>query len=280
VRRIAAALVVLLSSACAFAAAAATSTAAPLAYLALDCKQDVYALRGQPVQLSRLAVSGFVGDAIQATAKSLPAVNALAGATAFNLGLTIQVGTVGDDPTITGKAIADAVVPVAASLPQFAPNKDAGLTALRDAVTKNCGMTIHPLDGAQDDSDEQGTTGQEQPGSGAAGDGYKNPDQLWLYTPEKLTGRTPLRDYGDIPAAAPGAWSPSPSSRYGSEVPGYTPQFGFVGTHDDQGLRTAGNAEALPITQTDGIGLPVLLAVLALSVVTGTLVRTWVLRRA
>jgi hypothetical protein len=281
VRRIAAAVVVLLSSACAFAAAATTSTAAPLAFLALDCKQDVYALHGQPIQLSRLAVSGYVGDAIRATAKSLPAVNALAGATAFNLGSPIQVGTVGDGTAVTGKAIADAVVPAAASLPQFAANKDAGLTALRDAVTKSCGMTVHPLDGAQDDSgDDQGTTDQEQAGSGAAGEGYKNPDQLWLYTPEKLAGRTPLRDYGDIPAAAPGAWSPSPSSRYGSEVPGYTPQFGFVGTHDDQGLRTAGNAEALPITQTDGIGLPVLLAVLALSVVTGTLVRTWVLRRA
>ena len=279
-RRIAAALVAVLASACAFVGAASMSTAAPLAYLAINCKQDVHASPGQPVQLSRLAVSGFVGDAIQATAKSLPAVNALAGATAFNLGLPLTVGTVGDDPAITGKAIADVVVPAAASLPQFASDKDAGLAALRKAVTENCGMAINPQAGS-DDADDQGSTGTaDTPGSGVAGDGYKNPDQLWLYTPEKLTGRTPLRDYGDIPAVAPGAWSPSPSSRYGSQVPGYTPQFGFVGNHDDQGMRTAGNAEVLPVTHTDGIGLPVLLAVLALSVVTGTLVRTWVLRRA
>lgn len=278
-RHIAAALVGLLASACAFAAAASTSSAAPLPYLAINCKQDVHADKGRPVQLSRLAVSGFVGDAVQATAKSLPGVNALAASTAFILGLPVQVGTVGDDPEITGKAIADAVVPAAASLPQFASNKDAGLAALRKAVTENCGMAVNPQAG-QDDADGPGATGTNAPGSGVASDGYKNPDQLWLYTPEKLTGRAPPRDYGGIPAATPGAWSPSPSARYGSEVPGYTPQFGLVGAHDDQGLRTAGNAEALPVTHTDGIGLPVLLAVLALSVVTGTLVRTWVLRRA
>ena len=279
-RRIAAALVALLASACAFAAAASTSTAAPLAYLALNCKQDVRAMHGQPIQLSRLAVSGFVGDAIQATAKSLPTVNALAGSTAFNLGPALAVGTVGDQPVITGAAIADVVVPAAASLPQFASNKDAGLAALRKAVTENCGMTIHPLDAGGDDADDQGSGATETPGTGVASAGYKNPDQLWLYTPERLAGRTPLRDYGGIPAATPGVWSPSPSARYGSGVPGYTPQFGFAGTHDDQGLRTAGNAEVLPVSHPDGIGLPVLLAVLALSVVTGTLVRTWVLRRA
>ncbi|TDQ05220.1 hypothetical protein [Labedaea rhizosphaerae] len=280
-RRIAAALVGLLASACALAGAATTSAAAPLAYLALNCKQDVHAANGRPVQLSRLAVSGFVGDAIQATAKSLPTVNALAGSTAFNLGPALPVGTVGDDPVITGKAIADVVVPAAASLPQFASNKDAGLAALRKIVTDNCGMAINPTEAGQDGAGDQGpgdATGN--PGTGVAGAGYKNPDQLWLYTPEKLTGRTPLRDYSGIPAAAPGAWSPSPSARYGSAVPGYTPQFGLVGAHDDQGLRTAGNAEVLPVSHPDGIGLPVLLAVLALSVVTGTLVRTWVLRRA
>lgn len=279
-RRIAAILVALLGSACALAGAAGTSAAAPLPYLTTNCKQDVYALHGQKIVLSRLAVSNFVGDAIKATAKTLPAVNALAGSTAFNLGLALDVGAVGDKPAITGAAIADAVVPAAASLPQFASNKAAGLAALRTAVTENCGMTVHPQDGSQDDADDQDSTSTPTPGSGVAGDGYQNPDQLWLYTPEKLAGRAAPHDYGGIPAVTPGAWSPSPDARYGGQVPGYTPQFGLVGAHDDQGLRTAGNAEALPIGRSDGVGLPVLLAVLALSVVTGTLVRTWVLRRA
>lgn len=286
-RRTAAALVTLLVSACALAAAASTSAAAPLPFLAIDCKQDVSALQGQPIVLSRLAVSGQVGDAIKATAKTLPAANGLAGATAFNLGLPLAVGTVGGhDSAVPGAAIADAVVTAAASLPQFASNKDAGLAALREAVTQSCGMTVHPLGSATDDDSDTGTTattgptGPDDPSAVTPAAGYRNPDQLWLYTPAILTGRAPQRDYGDLPAAAPGAWSPSPALRYGDGVPGYTPQFGLIGARDDTAMRTAGDAQALPLTSSGDIGLPVLLAVLALSVVTGTLVRTWVLRRA
>ncbi len=64
-------------------------------------------------------------------------------------------------------------------------------------------------------------------------------------------------------------------------MPGYTPQFGILGTDNPgDGVQAAGRAEALTPPEGQKIALPVLLAVLALSVVTAALVRTWVLRRA
>ncbi|SFW54142.1 hypothetical protein [Amycolatopsis australiensis] len=100
------------------------------------------------------------------------------------------------------------------------------------------------------------------------------------------TGYAPMRDYSGIPFATAGLFTPSPAIRYGSQIPGYAPQYGL--TSPDQnaggnsGVQTAGRAEALPSGSngfTDGSNLPMLIAVLALSGVSAGLVRTWVLRR-
>lgn len=92
-------------------------------------------------------------------------------------------------------------------------------------------------------------------------------------------GRVPLFGYGSLPFAMPGVYSPSPGVRYGGQIPGYTPGFGLSGS-DPNGVQTAGRAQALPSSgRMGGVAAPVLLAVLALSCVTGALVRTWVLRR-
>lgn len=96
-------------------------------------------------------------------------------------------------------------------------------------------------------------------------------------------GRAPMTDYSSIPFAKAGLYAPSPGVRYGGEVPGYSPQFGILGTDNPpaDGVLAAGHAESLgggPAGRD--IDISVLLAVLALSGVTAALVRTWVLRRA
>ncbi|MFJ9782136.1 hypothetical protein ACIRSS_21295 [Amycolatopsis sp. NPDC101161] len=100
------------------------------------------------------------------------------------------------------------------------------------------------------------------------------------------TGYAPMRDYSGIPFATAGLFTPSPALRYGSQIPGYAPQYGLNGPDQNaagnSGIQTAGQAEALPSVSngfTDGSNLPLLIAVLALSGVSAGLVRTWVLRR-
>jgi hypothetical protein len=100
------------------------------------------------------------------------------------------------------------------------------------------------------------------------------------------TGYAPMRDYSGIPFATAGLFTPSPAIRYGSQIPGYAPQYGLTGpdgaSDGNSGVQTAGQAEALPSASdgfTNGSNLPLLLAVLALSGVSAGLVRTWVLRR-
>ncbi len=100
------------------------------------------------------------------------------------------------------------------------------------------------------------------------------------------TGYAPMRDYSGIPFATAGLFTPSPAIRYGSQIPGYAPQYGLtgpdVGSDGNSGIQTAGRAEALPSASdgfTNGSNLPMLIAVLALSGVSAGLVRTWVLRR-
>ncbi|MCR6489501.1 hypothetical protein M8542_42460 [Amycolatopsis sp. OK19-0408] len=101
------------------------------------------------------------------------------------------------------------------------------------------------------------------------------------------TGYAPMRDYSGIPFATAGLFTPSPAIRYGSQIPGYAPQYGLNGpdgtaSSGNAGIQTAGQAEALPSASggfTNGSNLPLLIAVLALSGVSAGLVRTWVLRR-
>lgn len=102
-----------------------------------------------------------------------------------------------------------------------------------------------------------------------------------------FTGYAPMRDYSGIPFATAGLFTPSPAIRYGSQIPGYAPQYGLTGpdgeaSSGNAGIQTAGQAQALPSTSdgfTNGSNLPLLIAVLALSGVSAGLVRTWVLRR-
>ena len=124
--------------------------------------------------------------------------------------------------------------------------------------------------------------GQGKPGGGFTPIGGVGIGDVPLYGTNPFGanyGRVPLFGYGSLPFAMPGVYSPSPGVRYGGQIPGYTPGFGLPG-QDPNGVQTAGRAQALPGSgRMGGIAAPVLLAVLALSCVTGALVRTWVLRR-
>ena len=97
-----------------------------------------------------------------------------------------------------------------------------------------------------------------------------------LYPIGSNFGRVPLFSYGSLPFAMPGLYSPSPGVRYGSQVPRASNGTGVQG----DSVQAAGRATALPrLSGPGGVGAPVLAAVLLLALVTGALVRTWVLRR-
>lgn len=91
---------------------------------------------------------------------------------------------------------------------------------------------------------------------------------------------SPLARYAGIPFASAGLFDQAPGARYGGDVPGLNT--GQLGQGDPaDGVQTAGQAFAYNPGGGlgDGVGLPMLLAVLMLAGVTAALVRTWVLRR-
>lgn len=95
---------------------------------------------------------------------------------------------------------------------------------------------------------------------------------------------SPLARYAGIPFASAGLFDPAPGVKYGGDVPGYAPTYGQLGQQNGtppDGVQTAGQAFAYNPGGSlgNGVGLPMLLAVLALAGVTAALVRTWVLRR-
>ncbi|HEX5404040.1 MAG TPA: hypothetical protein VFX16_17270 [Pseudonocardiaceae bacterium] len=117
------------------------------------------------------------------------------------------------------------------------------------------------------------------PGLGAAGTTF-GPGALLDYG----LAESPLARYAGISFASAGLFDPAPGVKYGGDVPGYAPSSGQLGQNDvptPDGVQTAGHAEALNIGGAlgNGVGLPMLLAVLLLAGVTAALVRTWVLRK-
>lgn len=138
-----------------------------------------------------------------------------------------------------------------------------------------------------------GGTGNQGTSQGASIPGSSSPvlggdPAMFNLLPLGSSGYAPMRDYSDIPYALAGLFAPSPGVRYGGQIPGYAPEVGALGDGSSQqgkDVQNAGQAEALPSDGTAGglpgdVGLPMLIAVLALSGVSAALVRTWVLRGA
>ncbi|SFS86275.1 hypothetical protein [Saccharopolyspora flava] len=93
-----------------------------------------------------------------------------------------------------------------------------------------------------------------------------------------------------LPPSLRGAALPWAQARYGSipNVPGMAPDVGDLARQaqerqrvqdEQEEIRAAGQAEALPTEVSERVALPVLIAAISLAVVTAGLVRAWVLRR-
>lgn len=143
-----------------------------------------------------------------------------------------------------------------------------------------------PSDGSPQSGPSGGGTGNQSPGASSPVLGGGDPSMFNLL-PFGSSGYAPLRDYSGIPYALAGLFAPSPGVRYGGQIPGYAPEVTALGNGSSQQSRSvqnAGQAEALPTDGGSGlpgdVGLPMLIAVLALSGVSAALVRTWVLRAA
>jgi hypothetical protein len=246
------------------------------------------------------------GDHIQGTLLGLPLID---------LG---DIGTVSKTLTTTVNALLGTVCTVTVNVVNavVAPVPVVG-APLAGAVNKGVGDTTQGLSGATNQlgsafrgqppaqvkpapGNPQSPGSSSAPAGGTPAGGTPIPDSnspiltggftsapIYLGLPFAFsTGYAPMRDYSNIPMVNAGLYSPSPGLRYGSQVPGYTPEFGVLGQNGksagSSGIQNAGQAEALPGTgggMVDGAGLPVLMAVLLLSGVSAGLVRTWVLRR-
>jgi hypothetical protein len=150
-----------------------------------------------------------------------------------------------------------------------------------------------PPDGGSPQTGPSGGTPGNQ--SGGAPAGIPAPTSPVLggapATFDLLPAYAPMRDYSNIPYALAGLFAPSPGLRYGGQIPGYAPQLGTLdpgpkpGAEEQQAkpVQNAGQAEAMPGDRSGRrvpTGLPMLIAVLALSGVSAALVRAWVLRGA
>jgi len=289
VRRIASSslLGLVVGSACLVGASpAAADPLNPLPFLALSCRQDVVAFKGQPIVLARLAVNGMVTKAVADT-PGLGALTATAVGLTFPLGTGIEVGAVPDGTgRITPRAIADAVVAQVRPMRELRGAADAVAAEVAEQVVAECGMTARALNPSTPTTTPPAppTTAKPPtttpPGTPVGEATALPPVRFTPPRPAASTGTAPPRDYGAVPYAGPGGVY-RPSAATG--VPGYAPQFGILG-QDSGGVdvRTAaGGAQALPaFGRTGGVGVPIVLAALFLSVVTGALVRTWVLRKS
>ncbi|OLR91018.1 hypothetical protein [Actinokineospora bangkokensis] len=275
---------------------AAPASADPLPFIALSCKQNVVGFKGQPIVVPRLAVNGMLAKAIADTPQ-LGLLQATTTSLTFPLGPGITVGTIPDGTgEVSAQVIADAIVAVVAPMADIRRAPDPVVASVRDQVLRGCGLSVKALDASKPTTPPSttpapGTTtppqvGQpNQPAPGTPVGSASPLPPVRLYPPQQApagsTGTAPPRDYGGIPYASAGVYQPTAAV---AGIPGYAPQFGILGQDDQQAVEnTAGRAEALPgagYARSGGVGAPILLAALFLSVVAGALVRTWVLRRS
>ena len=297
----------LLALASATVGAAAPATAADPIVVG-SCATSVQGTPGTPVSLSPAAVTQPITDLIRAIPLLGPPL-ADPFKQAFSQGKPIPIGAVqAGTTTISGATIANAVVAELQKLPLLGPIIGTLDKTARTTLTSGCqvvvtgvNQVVAPVQGgakavadasqqavqlpgqtkppAQQPQPQPGTQpGQPgvSPGTPGAVSGAPSNRDFSLYPIGSNFGRVPLFSYGSLPFAMPGLYSPSPGVRYGSQVPRASNGTGVQG----DSVQAAGRATALPrLSGPGGVGAPVLVAVLLLALVTGALVRTWVLRR-
>ena len=200
---------------------------------------------------------------------------------------TLTVGSIPDAAggTIAGSAIGGVVANAlkgANGLGVLDSTKTEVLDAISGQVAKGCGLTTLAANFTVPTTPGTGTS---QQGGGTAAAPGGSTGNLSNLNPGGGTGTAPMRDYSGIPTATAGT-AVAPGVRYPADgtLPGdaAAPQAG-QGDRSGQGanIRDAGNAQSLASRDaSNGVQLPMLLAVILLAGVTAGLVRTWVLRRA
>jgi hypothetical protein len=200
---------------------------------------------------------------------------------------------------ITVHVVDTVVAPVPVAGAPVTGAVDGAAAATTNGLTKTVQGATGALPGQQQPNPQSAPSGgapQTGPnGSTPGSQGGAGPGTIPAPTSPVLGGEAsfgspayaPMRDYSGIPYAQAGLLTPSPGLRYGGQIPGYAPQFGTLdpGSNQQQTkpVQNAGRAEALPGSDSGTrapTGLPMLIAVLALSGVSAALVRAWVLRGA
>ncbi|HVW44458.1 MAG TPA: hypothetical protein VHC18_24220 [Amycolatopsis sp.] len=264
-----------------FTAFAFTGSASAATVLADGCTGGVIGNMGDAVAVQGKDVAGLVKAGAQERAQLLSGVDPDKLAQEITAKDALIVGTVptAANGAITGENIGATVRDALKDADGLGAWSDQQrqdtLDSIANKVTGNCGITAYAGNYTQATAlptvPPNGTTAPAAPGTGPA--------------------TTPPRDYGNIPAAVPGAtfpgYSVSPSDRYPASTPlagdQPPPEIGTLGgsTPGRPDVRTAGNANSLAAGDpaSDAVRLPMLLAVVALAGVSAALVRTWVLRR-
>lgn len=244
------------------------------------------------------SVTGQVGDTVMANTSVL----------GLNLG-SVNLGTISSGTTILSKTV-DSVLGIVCKVTVTVTTAvDGAAEGVNGATPDGLKPVTDPVTGAITGGTEslrQATGATPPPGSNPAnpsdpGSGGTPPaDPVAPTIPESnsppygggsvlgwgslpyYTG-SPMSAFGSFPYGNSGSlFGTAPGLKYGYGFGDYDPQFGLLGEEGDDGnpIRNAGNASALPPTTGGGIGLSMLLAVLALAGASAGLVRTWVLRVA
>lgn len=251
-------------------------------------------------------VTAKPGDHIQGSILGLPAIDLGIVGQATTVLTSVVGGLINTVCKVTVTVVNDVVAPVPVIGAPVASAVNQGAESLNSAATGGLNSINN---GGKQASPQPGTGGNpQQPPSGGTGGapqggtpqgttpipdsnspllpGFSSSPVFGGFPFSVGSGYAPMRDYSGIPFATAGLFTPSPALRYGSQIPGYAPQYGLTGPDQpaagNSGIQTAGQAEALPSASdgfTDGSNLPLLIAVLTLSGVSAGLVRTWVLRR-
>ncbi|WP_285477632.1 hypothetical protein [Amycolatopsis sp. NBRC 101858] len=268
------------------------------------------AVLGMPGTASADTITAKCGDTV--TAKPGDVISTPFGLKTVTDGLTSLVGgLLGGLCKVTVNIVDTVVAPVPVVGAPAASAVNGAVAGTTNGITKATGDVGSALSGGGQPAPQQPGSGgnPQQPPSGGTGGapqggtpagttpipeanspllpGFSSSPVFDGFPFTTGTGYAPMRDYSGIPFATAGLFTPSPAIRYGSQIPGYAPQYGLTGPDQNaaagnSGIQTAGQAEALPSASdgfTDGSNLPLLIAVLALSGVSAGLVRTWVLRR-
>jgi hypothetical protein len=289
---------------------AGTASAAPLIG---TCDSAVSGKAGTPVSVNTSSVLGGNGSIIplgsvpQSGSKtmSVPTKSLVSGLPLVGGLVDGLLGQIGTSCDVTANALAPVTAPVQGLLGTVNNATGNVLKPVTDGLNNTVGGV---LPGAQSPGAPGGSGGAapQAPGApgapGGAAAGNRAPGQVGGIAGP--AGRLPFDQvpafgslgsnftsvlspsalYGNLPFVTSGMFQPT-GAGFGNQVPGFSPQFGMLGQNNQQGqVQNAGEAESLnapgtPSSSND-VGLPVLVAVLTLSGVTATLVRSWVLRRA